>query len=432
MSKKGQSNKKSRVIPVMVSLLAATWCEAKENKTFIFTPQNPSGFTVITNDLDLPVLAYQKQKYGTGQTLEHAPLPDGIQAEIVYPNVTKIQIKNQTVSAGRIHTNQAESLPPVADRYNDVALSSGFPFMITEADLPYQESFDTTQSTDDGDFRGSAADSISRPGGHDGFWLFTPENTGTYLFTMSATKGDSTPIPGHDFERGFAGIGVWQDNGEGQFTEVGTANSVIGDSILPATLNAGKTYSIIWEDYFVGSTENSVTLSIEYLGEPAGNTIEKAVSLFDLTWNFEVTVDTTANQNLEDSFCVEPQDAGVGHGSGSGGLTGAEVWYRLPAVEAGNQYSLNILPDNSGEPVIDTAMTLHAYDTQVHQIAPVECSDNIDPENRLSSITFTAEENRLYYLMVETVPAFDQRSFDQFVLQGIKQSTSSVLYWNRY
>lgn len=422
-----------KTLSIAVAVLCCTaMAQAKSLQTYLYTPVDPDGFTVVTHDDQLPILQYLDYQYGIADVTEHPALPEGVLAEVTYANGNTTVIEGGGQASSAYTPAQDGSFPPVANTCSADALSTGSPYVITSDDLPYQQTFDTTGATDSGDFRGTAADNISRPGGHDGFWLFTPDESGTYLFSNFATKGDAAPIPDHDFERGFGGIGVW--SGEcGSLTEVGTANSIIGDSILPVVLEAGTTYTVIWEDYFVGSTENSVRLSVEFVGGPEGNTLSESISLVDEGWNFEITGDTTANENLEDSSCVEPAEGGPGHGPGTGELTGSEIWYRLPAATPGTEYTINVLPPSEDSTLVDTALVLHAYNRTTHQVAEVHCNDDVSEENRLSSITFTAEPNLIYYVMVETVAAFDQREFAQFMLQGLTTSqTSSVQSWKHY
>jgi len=411
-------------------LSCAAFAHAKSVETYLYTPVDPSGFTVVTHDDELPILQYMDLHYGIAEISEHPALSEGVLAEVTYANGNTTVIDGSVQGSSTYGPAQTGSFPPIANTCSADELSAGSPYVITSDDLPYQQTFDTTGATDSGDFRGTAADSISRPGGHDGFWRFTPAESGTYVFSNFATKGDAAPIPDHDFERGFGGIGVW--SGEcGSLVEVGTANSIIGDSILPVTLEAGTTYTVVWEDYFIGSTENSVRLTVEYLGGPEGNTLNESISLVDTGWNFEVSGDTTPYQNLTDSSCIEPPEGGPGHGPGSGELTGSEIWYRLPAATPGTEYTINVLSPSEDSTLVDTALVLHAYNVTTHQVAEVHCNNDISEENRLSSITFTAEQNLIYYVMVETVPAFDQRSFGQFMLQGLAQ-TSSVKTWKAY
>lgn len=402
------------------------------SQAYTYYPVDPSGFVVTTSDDQLPALEYLEYYYGIGLVETHPGLAPGVLAELVYGNGNVIEIDG--AAQGGFHSlvrpQQAGNYPPIANSCEADELSSGFPYVITGADLPYQQTFDTTQATDSGDFRGSAADMISRPGGHDGVWLFTPDESGTYVFSNFATKGDFAPIPDHDFERGFGGIGVWSGSC-GELTELGTANSIIGDSVLPVFLEAGTTYTVIWEDFFVGSVENSVRLSIEFAGGPEGNSLTEAISLVEEGWNFEYQGSTTANENLIDSSCVEDETVdGGGHGGGES-LTGAEVWYRLPATTPGVEYTVSVGSASEDAPIVDSALVLHAYNLSTHQVAEVACSDDISEDNRLSELTFTAEAMRIYYVMVETVPAFDQPAFGEFMLIGTTQ-TSSVDGWQQY
>ncbi len=419
------------VFCISALIFGAVMVHAKSQPTYKYSPVDPSGFCVITSADDLPILDYLFEQYGVESVEEHPALLENVLAKVIYPSGETVFINNGSSKQGSIKLLQEDTYPPIANTCDGDEITSGFPYVITGADLPYQQTFDTTMATDTGDFRGSAADAISRPGGHDGYWLFTPGESGTYIFTNFATKGDFAPIPDHDFERGFGGIGVWSGNCGEEPTEIGTANSIIGDSILPVSLEAETTYLIVWEDFFVGSTENSVRLRIEFVGSPQGNTLNDSISLVDEGWNFEIVGDTTVNENLEDSSCVKPADEGTGHGPGVGDLTGSEIWYRLPAVTPGAEYTLNVLPSKEESPLVDTALVLHAYNVTTHQVAEMSCSNDISEENRLSSITFTAEKNLIYYVMVETVPSFDQPSFGRFLLQGLAQ-TSSVKNWTHY
>lgn len=398
-----------------------------------YTPNLPDGYSISTNDSDLPALLFLQERYGIGEVVPCSPLPEGILAQIIYPDGHTRTISNRQQRSAKTRTtspSQVASFPLIAD---DCLSLDGqvFPFVFGGENLPYQESFDTSAAVDSGDYRGSAADSISRPGGHDGFWSFTPSQAGTYLFSLAATKGASTPIPDHEFDRGFGGIGVWQGICGQTLTEIGTTSSILGDSVLPVYLDAETSYFVIWEDFYVGSTENSVTLSVQYLGEPVGNSINDAVSLAGMSWPFSVDGDTTANQNLSDNECLEDPDEGTGHGAGTNALTGAEIWYRLPATAAGIEYTLEILPGTGAFPVVDSLISLHAYNLSTHQVSHIDCNDDINEENRLSSLTFTAEASRIYYVTIETKPAYDQPGFGQFLLQG-HAATAGVDDWMHY
>lgn len=399
--------------------------QALNDQAYLYVASEQGGYGVITADPALPALAYQAAEYGVETILEHPPLPESVLAILLYPNGKEVVIeqgKQAVQYEGANRLQQSDSFQPIADTCDSDLLESAFPYVISGEDLPYQVTFDTTQASDSGDFRGSAADNISRPGGHDGFWRFTPDQTGKYIFRNFATKGESTPIPDHDFDRGFGSIGVW--SGEcGNLAEMAINNSITGDSVVSVLLEAGVTYTVVWEDFFVGSVENSVRLTIEFAGEPVGNTLTESISLVDEGWNFEVTGNTLPNENLEDSTCVEAEE-GTGHGAGTGELTGTDIWYRLPAATPGSEYTLNVLPTSEDSTLIDTALTLHAYNLSTHQVSEIACNDDISEENRLSSITFTAEEGRIYYVMVETVPAFDQGAFGPFVLQGLADTTA--------
>ncbi len=415
---------------ITILVFAVSGVNAKSINTYQYVPADPAGFSVVTATDDLPLLDYLAANFGVSLIVEHEPLEAGILAMIINANGSVRMIHGASSGNTNASVLQEPAFLLIANTCDADEIAKGFPYAITSADLPYQETFDTSQAVDTGDFRGSAADVISRPGGHDGFWRFTPDVSGTYVFSNFATKGDSAPIPDHDFERGFGSIGVWSGDC-GSLTEVGVTNSITGDSILPVSLEAGVTYVVVWEDFFIGSTENSVRLSIEFFGEPVGNTLNDAISLVEEIWNFEVIGDTIANQDLVESSCVEPPVVGEGHGSGITGITGSEIWYRLPSVEVDNQYTINILPASEDAPLVDSALVLHAYNFTTHQVAEMDCSNDINADERLSSITFTAEPNLIYYVMVETVTGFDQPAFGQFVLQGLGQ-TSSVENWRHY
>ncbi|MBI1389040.1 MAG: hypothetical protein GC154_11385 [bacterium] len=398
----------------------------------LYTSLNPNGFSVITADQELPILLYLQSEYGLIDAGVCDPPPRGILAQVIYANGRVIDIPQASAGTSTLASPlQDEAYPAGLDACGDLN-GAAFPYAIVSADLPYSQTFDVTASTDSGDYRGGAADSISRPGGHDGFWTFTPGASGAYLITLGATRGESAPIPGHELpERGFGGVGVW--TGEcGSLTELKTATSIIGDSQIAAQLEAGVTYTVIWEDYYVGSTENSVTLSIEALGEASANDIMDAIDLNEIGWGFHASGDTTANADLEISGCIEPVE-GEGHGSGGNALSGADIWYRLPSTQAGEQYVIEITPGDGPNPVIDTVISLHAYNLNTHQVSEVTCVDDTDEGERLAPLSFTAEAGLIYYVMIETKPAYDQLPFGQFTLSGrLASETSSAANWLMY
>jgi hypothetical protein len=411
-------------------LLAATFAHAKPSETFYrYTSLNPAGHTIVTRDAELPLLRYMENRFGIAEVEKTFALPDGVLATYRNPSGKTITI-NQPAKQSGVHMAQNGSFPVTANTCDDALLATGLPYAITSADLPYSQTFDTTLATDSGDYRGSSADNISSAGGNDGYWTFTPDESGTYVFTNSATKGAGAPIPDHDFERGFGGIGVWTGNCTDGFTEIGTANSLVGDSKIPVALEAGVTYTVIWEDFFIGSLENSVTLSIAFVGGPVGNDIGDAVDLSDLGWNFSVVGDTTANADLDNAPCVEAPDDGDGHGTSGSGYTGAELWYQLPYVAVGNTYTITVSSDEETT-FADSVITLHAYNFTTHQVSQLDCNDDIAEDNRFSSITFTAEPNLIYYAMIESFVAFDQPSFGTFIFEGTAQATS-VQHWEAY
>lgn len=421
---------------IAVLMAVTTSVESKSLQTaYKYSSLNPAEHMVVTTDPDLPLLKYMEARYGVAGVPVTSTLPAGVLATYTRPNgqITTIdsRISNPVSQSGSsVWIAQDDAFPLSANTCDEVA-GAGFPFEISGSDLPYTQTFDTTQASDSGDYRGSAADFISSAGGNDGYWTFTPDESGTYIFTNSATKGDGAPIPDHDFERGFGGIGVWSGNCADGLTEVGTANSLVGDSQIPVALEAGVTYTVIWEDYFIGSIENSVTISIELIGAPVGNGIGDAVDLSEIGWNFSVVGDTTANADLDNAPCVEPPEDSTGHGTGSAGYTGAELWYQLPSVTVGSQYTIAVLSDEETT-FVDSILTLHAYNFTTHQVSQIDCNNDISEENRLSSLTFTAEPNLIYYAMIESYPAFDQPAFGTFILEGSAQTTSHVEHWETY
>lgn len=415
-----------------LAMTAAAWfgaaAEGWTGETLWYSPPAGGGYSVVTAYPGLPLLLYLEDRFGIADIRPAEPLPDGVVAKIVYANGGVMEIGGTPPAGGfRLRPSQEEIHEPVADDC-ETAREGGV-YAITAADLPYTGTFDVSAAADSGDFRGSAADSISRPGGHDGFWTFAPDAAGAYRFSLSALKASSSPIPGHDFEleRGFGGIGVWE--GEcGSLSETGTANSIVGDSVLVAHLEAGTVYTVVWEDFFVGSTESRVTLSIESLGEPEGDEITSAVNLSDLGWGFEIEADTAANRNLADGDCIETED-GDGHGAGTGDVSGNDAWFRLPAAEPGAEYTVTAAPADGPNPVADTVISLHAYNLATHEVSPVSCVDDTDDGDRMAPLTFTAEAGRIYYVMVETKPGFDQLPFGQFALKGIAGPVAGVGGW---
>ena len=290
----------------------------------------------------------------------------------------------------------AQDLLPMADDCTAADVAPGWPTRLTGDDLPFRGLFDSSGATDNGDYRGSAADGFSTTGGRDGFWRFIPNETGVYNIAVRA--GTS------------AGIGVWQ--GEcGALTEVATAFNLFGDGLssLAVELQAGTPYFLVWEDHFPGSIEREVELAVTGPIVPRGETPETAIDLTHLRWElgFRVEADNSANANILHfpSDCA-PEGAGGGEGHGAGGEDGADIWFRLPRVRDGQVYRLEGLPGTMTNSVF--VLYSHGVGETVENLIIEICND--DKANTgdhgdndfMSVIEFIGDATRTYYLFVES------------------------------
>ncbi len=433
---------------VGVSILTALSAQSMPENASCFTylPDASGGFSLTTADSSLDLLAWMEAQYGIADVQPAESLPEGVQALVRFADGTVTTIRKvqrsrtgedsgvqalsssiSDVAGGSVH--QLQGLPSIADDCEEITLSDGFPYHISGSDLPYTESFDISAATDDGDFRGTSADEISAPGGKDGFWFFTPDQTGKYLFTLLITR-PGPGIPGHDLNRGNGGIGVWQGDCDSTLTEVGTNNNIFGDAFLVVSLEAGQTYTVIWEDHYIGTqNENTAQLHIEYVGVPEANENMAAINLNDLSWEgLAVEVNTLANDDLVDGDCAPEA---VNPETGDHGFTptaGAEKWYRLPATAPGSTYTVRTSPSDD-ELIQDTVLSLYGYNLTTHEFLPIDCNDDESEEVHFSRITFTAEAMRIYYVMVEAVGS-DGVNAGRFMLEGaVEGDPTSVHDW---
>jgi hypothetical protein len=289
------------------------------------------------------------------------------------------------------------TLPTVADSCAIASIETTGPIRIDNSLLPYDASFDASAATDDGDFRGSSADSISSAGGKDAFWKFEPTVSGIYSITVTA--GTS------------AGVGVWE-GACGALTEVGTAFNLFGggSTNLAVRLEANQSYYIVWEDFFPGSIENEVRLQVTAPQLPQGETAAVPIDLSGEHWGlgFSAAADNSANTNtlhFPSAACAPDLEAGSGHGGNAG--DGNDVWFRLPPVKTGVTYRL----EGHAGTMTNSIFVLYSHAAQGETVANLvieQCNDDKansgghDENDFMSLLEFTGDATRVYYLFVES------------------------------
>ena len=221
---------------------------------------------------------------------------------------------------------------------------------------------------------------------------------------------------------------MWQGDCDSTLTEVGTNNNIFGDAFLVVSLEAGQTYTVIWEDHYIGTqNENTAQLHIEYVGVPEANENMAAINLNDLSWEgLAVEVNTLANDDLVDGDCAPEA---VNPETGDHGFTptaGAEKWYRLPATAPGSTYTVRTSPSDD-ELIQDTVLSLYGYNLTTHEFLPIDCNDD-ESEEALFQITLL--QKRCGFTTSWLRQGSDGVNAGRFMLEGaVEGDPTSVHDW---
>jgi len=214
-----------------MALGVATGPAAEDKVWTTFTFGTPGTLAVSTTDPDSETIESLAAIYGitfveTTATLE--PVATGV----------KHIILRDVDAGGRVTKGVG---PTALNNCTAFASNPGFPFQITNANLPYAQDFNLTPTTDAEDWRGGCIDGLSSGDGKEAFVQFTPSVTGQYLITGHFYR-DATPSTARA-----ANVSVWELPGctgsqpsSGASTLVGCNTDLFGNSQIVVTLNAGQ------------------------------------------------------------------------------------------------------------------------------------------------------------------------------------------------
>ena len=368
------------ILAALMALGAATGPAAEDKVWTTFTFGTPGTLAVSTTDPDSETIESLAAIYGitfveTTATLE--PVATGV----------KHIILRDVDAGGRVTKGVG---PTALNNCTAFASNPGFPFQITNANLPYAQDFNLTPTTDAEDWRGGCIDGLSSGDGKEAFVQFTPSVTGQYLITGHFYR-DATPSTARA-----ANVSVWELPGctgsqpsSGASTLVGCNTDLFGNSQIVVTLNAGTTYYVIQDDQFGSSVEDTARIRVSGpLPPPAGQNCASAIDLSVESWaGFTTNADSTPNPDQGDSATACNTSAVN---------PGPDVWFKLPAVTGGQTYELDLIAGT----MTDTIATL--YTGSCGSLVEAACNDDKDIMDTMSKITFTALAGHDYYLQIES------------------------------